>query len=462
MPRNHHRNHLNLNLISLSLFLLSTLLISTTPSAQASIFHRTPTRHHNRHTPYHTYNYKSANTNDTELFSSTFTSTHLLQLRNETANLFQYAWSNYLTKGFPYDEIKPIQCKPNQPDFEDIENKVRNDVMGNYSVTLIDNLDTLAIMRNHTGFKEAVELVRSTYTDFAIDTNVQVFEANIRVLGGLLSAHLYASDDRFGMVIDGYDGFLLRLAYDMGQRLILAFGNPDSDIPYPRVNLKNGPSGLPDSLMNAQCTAGVTSLILEFGLLSRLSGDSIFEDVTKDIGRKVWGMRSKLNLLPMTIDIRSGQHVDKFTGVGASIDSFYEYLLKYAVLFNDDEFMTMWHDSYRALLTHSQDSFGSFLNIHVATGVQVTEWIDSLAAFFPGLQVLAGDIPNAQLNHLLTLKLWNYYGSVPERWNFDGQRSLRFFQHLDRPYREGDLADGFDKETTDQLLFKNSIGLEWP
>lgn len=47
----------------------------------------------------------------------------------------------------------------------------------------------------------------------------QVFETNIRILGGLLSAHLLAT-------YPGYDGSLLRLAKDLGDRLLPAFRTP--------------------------------------------------------------------------------------------------------------------------------------------------------------------------------------------------------------------------------------------
>lgn len=57
---------------------------------------------------------------------------------------------------------------------------------------------------------------------FDIDVRVNVFEANIRLLGGLLSAHLLAEDPSFGRV-PGYQGDLLDLAYELGLRLLPAF-----------------------------------------------------------------------------------------------------------------------------------------------------------------------------------------------------------------------------------------------
>lgn len=55
------------------------------------------------------------------------------------------------------------------------------------------------------------------------------------------------------------------------------------------------------------------------------------------------------------------------------------------------------------------------------TGSLATPWIDSLAAFFPGLQVLAGDISSAVRPHLLYYTIWQKYGALPERFNFQTQ-----------------------------------------
>ncbi len=55
---------------------------------------------------------------------------------------------------------------------------------------------------------------------------VNVFEANIRLLGGLLSAHLLAEDSTQGpklMQNSTYSGSLLDLALDLGRRLLPAF-----------------------------------------------------------------------------------------------------------------------------------------------------------------------------------------------------------------------------------------------
>ena len=69
------------------------------------------------------------------------------------------------------------------------ENIGTNDVAGNYSLTLVDVLDTLAIMGDHKGFEQAVRNVIER-VQFNVNTKPQVFEVTIRALGGLLSGHI--------------------------------------------------------------------------------------------------------------------------------------------------------------------------------------------------------------------------------------------------------------------------------
>jgi len=56
-------------------------------------------------------------------------------------------------------------------------------------LTLIDALDTLAVMGNYTEFQRVVDII-TTNANFDANINVSVFETNIRIIGGLLSAHL--------------------------------------------------------------------------------------------------------------------------------------------------------------------------------------------------------------------------------------------------------------------------------
>jgi len=54
-----------------------------------------------------------------------------------------------------------------------------NDILGDYCLTLVDSLDTLAVLGNVTEFQNAVTNVIQTVS-FDKDNVVQVFEVNIR------------------------------------------------------------------------------------------------------------------------------------------------------------------------------------------------------------------------------------------------------------------------------------------
>lgn len=67
---------------------------------------------------------------------------------------------------------------------------------------------------------------------------------------------------------DSYNDCLLRLAADMGDRLLPAFDTA-TGIPYGTVNLR---SGVPKGETELASTAGAGSLVIEFEVLSCLTG----------------------------------------------------------------------------------------------------------------------------------------------------------------------------------------------
>lgn len=71
---------------------------------------------------------------------------------------------------------------------------------------------------------------------------------------------------------DVYNGCLLRLATDMGNRLLPAF-DTSTGIPYGTVNLR---SGVPKGETELASTAGAGSLVIEFEVLSCLTGEFLF------------------------------------------------------------------------------------------------------------------------------------------------------------------------------------------
>uniref|UniRef100_A0A8C5BS39 alpha-1,2-Mannosidase n=1 Tax=Gadus morhua TaxID=8049 RepID=A0A8C5BS39_GADMO len=327
---------------------------------------------------------------------NTFPDTLKAQMKAQAKDMFYFGYDNYMKYAFPEDELNPIDCRGRGPDVLNPSNININDVLGNYSLTLIDTLDTLLVLGNITEFQRAVKLVIDTVS-FDKDSTVQVFEANIRILGSLISSHILLTDPKhpFGDVgIEGYDNELLHMAHDLAVRLLPAFENTITGIPYPRVNLK---TGVPADSINETCTAGAGSLLVEFGILSRLLGDSTFEWVARRAVRALWSLRSKeTGLLGNIVNIQTGQWVGKQSGVGAGMDSFYEYLLKSYILFGEKEDYRMFQAAYESIQNHLRRGREScnegegdpplYVNVNMFSGQIMNTWIDSLQAFFPGLQ----------------------------------------------------------------------------
>jgi ER degradation enhancer, mannosidase alpha-like 1 len=96
-------------------------------------------------------------------------------------------------------------------------------------------------------------------------------------------------------------------------------------------------------------------------------------------------------------------------GIGAGVDSFYEYLIKSHILFGNTgsiltfrfpsifiylyiyictEYWKMYQDSYTSILKYIKDNKGFFYtNVNMDKGDLYTTWVDSLSAFLPGMQV---------------------------------------------------------------------------
>ncbi|XP_054552876.1 short transient receptor potential channel 4-associated protein isoform X2 [Talpa occidentalis] len=127
--------------------------------------------------------------------------------RERVKAMFYHAYDSYLENAFPYDELRPLTCDG-------------HDTWGSFSLTLIDALDTLLILGNVTEFQRVVEVLQDN-VDFDIDVNASVFETNIRVVGGLLSAHLLSK--KAGVEVEAgwpCSGPLLRMAEEAARKLL--------------------------------------------------------------------------------------------------------------------------------------------------------------------------------------------------------------------------------------------------
>jgi mannosyl-oligosaccharide alpha-1,2-mannosidase len=213
---------------------------------------------------------------------------------------FFHAWLGYKTFAWGYDEVKPISGKPY--DFF---------VPGHsFGLSIIEALDTLYVM----GFDDELEhcvLWLHERLNFDVDADVQMFEANIRMVAGLIAGY-YATGERF--LLDG--------ARDLADRLLPCFTKSPTGAPYRFANLRTGAVRDPKSNL-----AEIGSNVLEFGDLSRLTGDPKYLAASMKAFEAVISKRSSLDLLGTSFDVEKGAF-DGSDDVAPDepVDSFYEYL----------------------------------------------------------------------------------------------------------------------------------------
>ena len=112
----------------------------------------------------------------------------------------------------------------------------------------------------------------------------------------------------------------------------------------------------------------------------------------------MWQIRdNSTGLFGYVMNIHSKSWISTVSGLGAGMDSFYEYLLKSHILFNEDEDLEMFEKAYKSLLRYTRrgrlkcnegEGFHPiYVNVDMRNGETANNWIDSLQAAFPGLQV---------------------------------------------------------------------------
>ncbi|KAI7986840.1 Alpha-mannosidase I MNS5 [Camellia lanceoleosa] len=337
-------------------------------------------------------------------------------MSEKVRKMFYHAYDNYMTYAFPHDELKPV-AKTFTDSLVELGNLKLEHLPQEYNgsaLTLIESLSSLVIMGNNTEFERAVLWLSENLT-FDVDARINLFECNIRVLGGLVSAHILATDSTNRLVQGKYKNQLLILAEDLGQRFLPAFDTP-TGLPFAWINLKYG---VIENETTETSTSGCGSLILEMGALSRLTGEPRFESAALRALRKLWSMRSSLNLLGTTLDVETGEWIEYSSGIGAGVDSFYEYLLKAHILFGRDEFWRMFQSAYLGVQKYFRHG-PWYHEADMRTG-QATYWqLTSLQAFWPGLQVLVG-ILLLLIHHREFFSVWERFGVLPERYLLDHQ-----------------------------------------
>ena len=317
---------------------------------------------------------------------------------------FLHAWTGYKKYCWGHDDLKPIS-------------KTCRDWYGApIFMTAVDSLDSLYLL----GFKKDADQTREYIAknlSYDKDTSVQVFEITIRELGGLLSAYQMTGDKR-----------LLNLADDLGARLLPAFNSP-TGLPYRFVNLKSGVTR--DPISNPAETG---TLLIEFGTLSKLTGKPIYYEKAKRALVETYKRRSDVGLVGENINVETGKWTNPDSHVSGGIDSYYEYLLKCAVLFGDNDCHTMWEDSISKVNTYLADeqteTSGKFRSgfsskdglwyghADMNSGKRTATTTGALDAFFPAILALDGDLNRARALQDSMFRMWEINHIEPEVYDY--------------------------------------------
>jgi ER degradation enhancer, mannosidase alpha-like 2 len=304
---------------------------------------------------------------------------------------FLHAWRGYEQYAWGHDDLRPLT-------------KTYHDWYAHtLLMTPVDALDTMLLM----GLNDEAEKTRTLIVNnlnFDQDIYVQNFEITIRHLGGLLACYQLTGDRR-----------LLALAEDLGTRLLPAFDSP-TGIPYRFVNLKTGKVRDPETN-----PAEAGTLLIEFGTLSKLTHKPVFYEKAKRALVEVYKRRSAIGLVGSTINVETGAWTDKDSHISGGIDSYYEYLLKCWLLFDDADCKRMWLESRAAVNKYLADEQGRELwygHADMNTGQRTATSYGALDAFFPAVLALSGDIERAKRLQASSFKMWTTYGIEPEQLNY--------------------------------------------
>lgn len=87
------------------------------------------------------------------------------------------------------------------------------------------------------------------------------------------------------------------------------------------------------------------------------------------------------------MNVQTGDWVRRDSGVGAGIDSYYEYLLKSYVLLGDGRYLDRFTRHYNAVMKYISHP-PLLMDVHMhRPHTKARNYMDSLLAFWPGLQV---------------------------------------------------------------------------
>ncbi|EXJ75307.1 uncharacterized protein A1O5_02003 [Cladophialophora psammophila CBS 110553] len=242
-----------------------------------------------------------------------------------------HSWKGYRQRAWLKDELAPVTGG-------------YRSTFGDWSLTLVDTLDTLWLMGFKNDFEAAVHAVAGIDFNTATQLPINVFETTIRHLGGLLGAY-DVSNRQYPTLLDK--------AIELGEMLYGAFDTPNH-MPVTKWS-KIGVEGASGHTLVAE----LGTLSLEFTRLTQLTGDPKYYDAVQRISDCLGSQQNYTRapgLFPHIVNARECWFGDGVTfSIGGSADSVYEYFPKeYQLLGGANE-------QYKRLFEIAKDPMKKFI-----------------------------------------------------------------------------------------------------
>ena len=219
--------------------------------------------------------------------------------------MMKHAWDSYILHAWGSNEPDPVNEKGQSGDMPE-----------GMGLTIVSSLDTLHIMGMEDDFEAGKVWVRD-YMDLNKVTGfVSVFNTNIKIVGGLLTAYSFTGDEIFK-----------EKTVKLVDKLLPAF-DTDSGIPYSLVNLRGGEGKSHNWAKGLGILSEFGSLHMEFSYLSDITGNPVYRQKVERVREVLTGLLRPKKLYPSSLNIDTGRWGNNYFSIGAYCDSFFEYLLK--------------------------------------------------------------------------------------------------------------------------------------
>lgn len=228
--------------------------------------------------------------------------------RNKIREMTKHAWDNYVRYAWGENELRPISKRGHSAG-----------IFGKSALgaTIVDGLDTLYIMGLFDEYKMGRDWIATSLSLDQSNSEISIFETNIRFIGGLLSCYAMTGDVMFKEKAD-----------QIAQKLLPAFNTP-TGIPFALINLKTGISkNYAWASSSSSILAEFGTLHLEFVYLSYITGNPVYKEKVENIRQILYKMDKPQGLYPNYLNPKTGRWGQHHMSIGALGDSFYEYLLK--------------------------------------------------------------------------------------------------------------------------------------